>query len=49
MLTVVRLNRVLIEFEPPLEGLARLLDVLRRNRVLIADCHFSNVDAVTSN
>ncbi len=49
MLRVVRLNRVLIDFELPLEGRARRLDVLRRNRVLIADCHFSSVDAVSSN
>lgn len=46
---MVRLNRVLIDFELPLEERARRLDALCRNRVLIADCLFSTVDAASSN
>lgn len=49
MLEVVRLNRVLIDFELPLEGLSRRLGALRRNRVLIEGCHLSITDAVSSN
>lgn len=49
MLSVVCLNRVLIDVEPPLEGLARRLDALRRNRVLIEGRHLSIIEAVPSN